>query len=107
MPVINIKFDDNVVSNEEILILSNSIQRIVSKTTGIEDVFVYADSPKIKVKIAPIEVFIEMSAHKIKDKDKLILEIKNRLSDWKKESDFNQPINLSLIPMDWKIEIGI
>ncbi|MEK9195029.1 MAG: hypothetical protein AAB975_01525, partial [Patescibacteria group bacterium] len=71
MPMITIKFDDQRVENADILVLSETIQKIVSEATGIKDVFVYADSPKIKLKIAPIEVFIEMSASKIGNRDEL------------------------------------
>jgi hypothetical protein len=107
MPMINIEFDDAVVSDKEILLLSNAIQKIVSETTHIEDVFVYANSARIKVKIAPIEIFIRMSAHKIKDRTKLVEEIKQKLTDWKAKSKFKYKINMSFIPMDWNIEIGI
>ena len=48
-----------------------------------------------------------MSAHKIKNEEELIANIKNRLLDWKKKNKFSYAINLSLIPMNWKIEIGI
>lgn len=105
--MIDIKYDDAKVKDEEIIILSRAIQEIVSGVTHIEDVFVYADSPRIKIKIAPIEVFIQMSAYKIADVDKLIQEIKLRLSEWKSKSGFPHLINLTLIPMNWKIEIGI
>lgn len=107
MPMIKMEFDSNKVSKEEVLALSNAAEKIVSEITGIEDVFVYANSSEIRVKVAPIEIFVEMSAHKIKDADKLIADIKEALSAWKKESGFKQLINLTLIPMQWKIEIGI
>jgi hypothetical protein len=48
-----------------------------------------------------------MSAQKIADADKLIGDIKIRLAEWKKDNNFPHPINLTLIPMQWKIEIGI
>ena len=67
MPIIKIQFDDSKVKKEEVLDLSNASQKIVSEVTGIEDVFVYGNSSEIKIKIAPIEIFIEMSAIKIKD----------------------------------------
>jgi hypothetical protein len=107
MPMINIEYDNDKVNEEKILSLSNAIQKIVSETTKIEDVFVYANASKIKVKIAPIEIFIQMSASKISNKDKLIQDIKSKLLQWKKKNSFTIPINLTLIPMDWKVEVGI
>ncbi len=107
MPIIKIEFDNNKVSKNDIEKLSFGVQKIVSEETGIEDVFVYGNSSEIQVKTAPIEIFIEMSAHKIVNQDELILNIKNRIIDWKKQNNFSQLINLTLIPMVWKIEIGI
>lgn len=107
MPIIRIDFDREVVSSQGIEELSSAAQGIVSEATGIEDVFVYANSADISYKIAPIEIFIEMSASAIDDQDVLVGRIKGGLSRWKEESDFSFPINLTLIPMNWKIEINI
>jgi hypothetical protein len=68
---------------------------------------VYANSSQIKVKIAPIEIWVQMSEWKIKDLDELMNQIKTKLSDWKKETQFQHPINLSIVPMKWKVEIDI
>ena len=105
--MITIKYDDTKVSDEKIFELSNATQEIVREVTGIKEVFVYADSPRIKLKVAPIEIFIEMSASEIQDKNKLFLEVKTKLSEWKKAESFSQPINLTLTPMDWKFEVDI
>lgn len=107
MPMIRIQYDNTKVKKEDMVLLSSAMQKIVSETTKIEDVFVYANSADINIKVAPIEIFVEMSAHKIKDENELINLIKTKLSDWKKQANFSYPINLSLIPMHWKIEIGI
>ena len=107
MPLIRIDYDNEKVSRSDAAALSEAVQKIVSEVTGIEDVFVYANSAQIKVKIAPIEIFIEMSALKIKDQDALVENIKSRLSEWKQKSKFQHPINLTFIPMQWKVEIGI
>lgn len=107
MPMIKIQYDDTKVATDQAQVLSESIQKIVADATDIKDVFVYANSAQIKIKIAPIEIFVEMSAHKIKDEDELIKDIKKRISAWKKETNFPHSINLTLIPMHWKIEIGI
>ncbi len=105
--MINIKYDDKKVSDEKVTELSNSIIKIVSESTGIADVFVYADSPKIKIGVAPIEIFIQAGVSVINDKEKLLSEIKDKLSDWKKENNFETPINLTVMPMDWKFEVNI
>lgn len=107
MPIINIKYDDSVVKDAEIITLSNALRDIVIKATSIKEVFVYADSPKIKIDVAPIEVFVEMSASKVENKEKLFEEIKNQLSDWKKTTDFKYPITITLIPVNWIFEVGI
>jgi hypothetical protein len=107
MPLIRLEFDDGKVSDAEAEAISKAIKTIVSETTGIADFFVYANSAKIKVQIAPIEIFVEMSAPKINDADALIREIKKKLSEWKATNNFAHPINLTLIPMNWKVEIAI
>ena len=107
MPMINIEYDDGKLEKHEIISLSESMQRIVSKATNIEDVFVYANSSTIKVNVAPIEIFIQMSTHKIENRDELIKKIKVELQSWKKKKSFNHKINLTLIPMDWNIEIEV
>ncbi len=107
MPIIRIDYDDDKVEEKDILSLSEAIQKIVSESTKIEDVFVYANSSQIKIKVAPIEIFVEMSAHKIKDLNELMSDIKSRLSQWKQETSFQYMINLTITPMPWKIEIGI
>ena len=107
MPQINIEYDNTKVKDEEIIKLSEAIQKIVSTLTEIKDVFVYGNSAHIKLNIAPIEIYIRMSASKISDPDKLFTGIKIHISNWKKEKDFPHPINLTLIPMHWKFETGI
>lgn len=107
MPMIKIQFDNEKVKQEEIVTLSNAIQKIVSETTEIEDVFVYGNSSEVKVKIAPIEIFVEMSASKVSDADTLVGQIKERLTQWKNENNYPHPINLTLIPMNWKVEVNI
>lgn len=107
MPTIRIDYDDSKLSDQDVLDLSNATQKIVFDITGIEDTFVYANSPHIKVKIAPIEVYVQLSAIKIKDVDELFNKIKNRLSAWKKDVQFKYPINLTLMPMQWKFDVDI
>ncbi len=105
--MITIKFDDKKVSDEKIIKLSNALQKIVSEATNIKEVFVYADSPRIKIDVAPIEVFVEMSASKVGNREELFKNIHDQLLIWKKENDFGYPITMTLIPVDWKFEVGI
>ena len=107
MPVIRVDFDKKKVKTKDILALSKAVQRIVSEVTHIEDVSVYANSPQIMVNAAPVEAFVQMSENKINDLDKLMGKITFGLSEWKKESKFPHKINLTFIPMKWKVEIGI
>ena len=107
MPLIRVEYDDSKVSKDEATILSEAIQKIVSDVTQIDDVFVYGNSAQIKIKVAPIEIFVEMSDYKIKDLDELTNSIKEALSKWKAENNYLHPINLSLIPMHWKVEVNI
>ena len=105
--MITIKYDDQKVMDDKIVELSHAVQKIVIEATKIPEVFVYADSPKIKIDVAPIEIFVEMSAHKVSNKQELFTEIKEKLSSWKKENNFNYPITITLTPVDWVFEVDI
>ncbi|MCH8519882.1 MAG: hypothetical protein LAT82_03960 [Nanoarchaeota archaeon] len=107
MPQINIEYDDSKLTQEEIITLSQEIQKIVSQATGIKDVFVYSNTAQIKVQIAPIEIFVRMSAHIMNGNNSLMEDIKLEITNWKKEAEFSHSINLTLIPMNWQIEIGL
>lgn len=107
MPMINIKYDDQIVKDEQIVLLSKAVQKVVQAATGIPEVFVYADSPKIKIDVAPIEIFVEMSASKVPNKETLFQQIKERLSAWKNDNNFQTPITITLTPVDWCFEVDI
>lgn len=107
MPMINIEYDSEKVEKNDMLLLCNAAQKIVSEVTKIEDVFVYCNSSQIKVRVAPIEIFVKMSDHKISDAGKLVKDIRSKLSEWKKNAGFKHKINLTLIPMKWNLELGI
>lgn len=107
MSMITIKYDDNKLKDEQIVLLSKAIQKIVQDATKIPEVFVYADSPKIKIDVAPVEIFVEMSANKISDRENLFQEIKNGLSVWRKDNNFENPITITLTPVDWRFEVNI
>jgi hypothetical protein len=107
MPMIIVKYDDANVKDDEVTMLGVALQKIVADATQIPEVFVYADSPKIKIGVAPIEVFVEMSASKVADREALFQEIKNQVSLWKQSNHFVHPITLTLTPVDWRFEVGI
>ena len=107
MPVIRIDFDDKKVKKLEVTALCKAVQQIVCNVTKIEDVVVYANSSQIAIKIWPIEIFVQMSAHKIKHVNILVNAIKSKLAVWKKQESFRHLIILTFTPMDWKIELGI
>jgi hypothetical protein len=107
MPLIRLEFDDAKLPAAAALSLSEAVRDIVAHETGIEDVFVYANTAQIKVQVAPVEIFVEMSAAKIRNLDDLFARIEKGLSEWKKNTAFVYPINLTIIPMQWKFKTGI
>lgn len=107
MPVIRVEYDNAVVDEAEAQAFCEAAQKVVVEATGIKEVFVYGNSSHIKVKIAPIEVWVEMSSHKITDAEALAKELRLGLEAWKKQVDFPHLINLTLIPMQWKLELDI
>lgn len=107
MPVITIEFDKSIVSETDMQKLVKASHEIVSGVTAIEDVPVYAHSAEYTAEIAPIEIFIRLSAHKVEDAGELTARLKEAYADWKKAQDFPHSINMTFIPMQWNIEIGI
>ena len=107
MPMINIKFDDQKVKDDEVVALSNAVIKIVQDATKIPEVFVYADSPRIKIGVAPIEIFVEMSASKVGNREELFQAIKGPLSKWKNECNFAHPITITLTPVEWRFDVNI
>ena len=107
MPGIRLDLDDAIVSDAESTALSEAVRKIIIEATKIDDVFVYGNAARIKVAIAPIELFIQMSDHKIADEKALFEEIKSKLHGWKDQSNFPHKINMTFIPMHWYIGIDI
>ncbi len=105
--MINVEYNTEQVPDVDAEAISEGIREIVSSITKIEDVFVYANSSKIRIKTAPIEIFISMSAGKIDNLELLFNEIETKLKEWKSEHSFPHPINLTVIPMNWKFTTGI
>jgi hypothetical protein len=107
MPVTRIDFDDTVVTKEEVKQLATGIHEILVAATDIEDVPVYANSSEVSYKIAPIEIFVQLSDNLVPGLDAVTERIKTDLKQWRVDNDFKHTINLSFIPMRWKIEIDI
>lgn len=107
MPLIRIEFDADRVSSAEARVLSEQTRDAVIAATGIEDVFVYANSSEVRIKVAPVEIFVQISAQKVGDMDQLFSQIKERLSRWRTQVQFPHPLNLTVIPMQWRFEVGI
>lgn len=107
MPVVRIEYDDVIVSEADARAVCEAAQKVISESTGIADVFVYGNSSQIKVNVAPIEIWVEVSDSKISDADVLTKELREKLNNWKVKTNFSHPLNLTLIPMHWKVEIGI
>ncbi|MBP9686477.1 MAG: hypothetical protein KBD66_01605 [Candidatus Doudnabacteria bacterium] len=107
MPILRVDYDGKQIKSSQVEIISEAVRNIVAEVTGIEDVFVYGNDSQIKIKVAPIEMFVEMSDYKIKDIDELMSAIKVRVVEWKTQNNFTVSINLTIIPMHWKVEVGI
>jgi hypothetical protein len=107
MPLIKVNYDDAVLSDAEAESLCRASVRIVKGVTGIEETFAYGHAARINIDVPPVEVLVEMSAHKIEDGDTLVKTIRRELEEWKREQAFPHKINLGLIPMNWKMEFDV
>lgn len=107
MPVIRVEYDSTLVSEIKARGLCKAAQTAVIEATGIESTFVYGNASQITIDIAPVEIWVEVSAHKVPDPAKAAKDIRTKLADWKQAEGFAQPINFTLIPMDWILELDI
>jgi len=105
--MINIAYDTESVNTEDVKTLSKNAQKIVEREIGEKDVFVYADSAGITVSVEPIEVFVQVNSQKIIDPQQLTDNIAKGITDWKQQSNFEHPINLNVIPVDWYSKVRL
>jgi hypothetical protein len=95
-----------VVTESEATAVCKKVKEIV-EGTGFKEVFVYGNSSHIKINIAPLEIWVEASAYKITDSDVLAKDVRDQLSTWKTQTNFPHKINLTIIPMQWSLELEI
>lgn len=81
MPVIRVEYDDMVVPEDEAHALCTAVQKAIITATGIKETFVYGNAARIKIDIALVEIWVEMSAHKVDDAETLAKDIRKELSD--------------------------
>jgi hypothetical protein len=85
------------------------VVRFTKEVTGIPEVYAWANASQIRIDIDPVDIFIELSAPKVPDGDaaKLSKPIAANIKAWKQEHNFDHPINLTVTPVAWQLEIGI
>lgn len=105
MPVVRVEYDSTLVSDVKAQTLCKAAQTAVIEATGIPETFVYGNASQITIDIAPVEIWVEVSAHKVADPAKTAKDIRAKLAAWKQAEGFEQPINFTLIPMDWILEL--
>lgn len=69
MPAIKLEYDDRIMSQSQAETACKALQEAVA-SAGFENVFVYGNTSEIKINIAPIKAWIEVSAYKVTDRDK-------------------------------------
>lgn len=104
---VNIVVNSEIVTNEEVLSLSNIIPELVTQAMNAEDVFLYADTTDYSVGIDPIEIFIQVNVAKVEQPEELLELIAEKVQTWKADVGFKHPINLNVIPVVWHAKIAI
>lgn len=105
--MISIVFDKSVISTDQVTSLSLGLQTVVSEVIDDSDVFIYSQSPSSILGADPIEVFIQLNAHKTADPEAVTESIAKAVKSWKTTSHFQPPINLNVIPVPWYSEFQI
>jgi hypothetical protein len=104
--MVTIRYTSEVADNEATT-LAHAMRARVVEVTEEQDVFVYADKALVAVSADPIEVFMQVNAHKVSDIAGLMDKITNKLANWKRQNDFALSINLNITPVEWHAEFGI
>jgi hypothetical protein len=109
MPIIRVEYDPDKISAEEITELSQAAVEFTREVTGIPETYAWVNASDIRIDIDPVDIIVEISAHKVPDGDpkKLSGPIADKIRQWKAEHQFTQPINLTVTPVNWALEIGI
>lgn len=109
MPIIRIEYDPDKVTTEQITLLATDVVEYTKEVTGIPEVYAWANVSQIRINIDPVDIIIELSAHKVPNGDagKLSKPIAAKIKQWKTDHNFTQPINLTVTPVNWQLEIGI
>lgn len=107
MPVVRVEYDNAKLDQQLMTMFCEAIREIVIQSTGIAEVCVYANNSQIKIQVNPIEVFVEISAHKVTDLELLMQDTVDLLKQRKQTNNFTTPIVLTITPMHWKFEVDI
>ena len=108
MPQINIEYDKEIVTLEEIKQVSVGIQVIVEKLTPGRLVFVNATSFDFSLNSDPLEILIQLSRDIVEGRrEEYLNDIVKDFKTWKASENFKVPTNIVLIPMDWDLKINV
>jgi len=109
MPIIRVEYDPDKVSAEQITQLTQDVVAFTKEVTGIPEVYAWVNASQIRINIDPVDIFIELSAQKVPNSDPSVVSkpIADRIRQWKIDHNFNQPVNLTVTPVQWQLEIGI
>ncbi len=109
MPIIRVEYDPEKFTAEQITRLTTDVVEYTKEVTGIAEVYAWANASQIRIGIDPVDIIIEMSAHKVPQDDASLLSkpLVAKIKQWKVDHNVTEPINLTIIPVQWQLEIGI
>jgi hypothetical protein len=109
VPIIRVEYDPDKVTAEQITSLAKAAVQYTQEVTGIPEVYAWVNASQIRINIDPVDIIVELSAHKVPNGDPKTLSgpIADKLRQWKADNSFQQPINLTVTPVAWALEIGI
>ena len=99
----------HAVSNESegaLLVLANALHEIVVDCLEDEDVIVITEKPLSSVNLSCVEVFIQVNAFKHVDAGTLTEHVAERVESWRAESQFDEKVNINVVPIDWYSKLG-
>lgn len=87
--------------------LTDAVVRIVGEVIGSQDVFAYVEPYRTTVNADAVEIFVQLNEQKISDPEDVTSQVADQLSAWKTTNNFEHPLNLNVIPVEWHYKIHL
>ncbi len=105
--MVTVIYDNTLIAQEDVNVLSEALQNIVAKAIDDDDVFVYVINPEMAYGADPVEIFVQVNTQKTTKPDEVLNDIAVGIQVWKTSTSYTQSLNLNVVPIDWYSKIKL